>query len=141
MAVESSKFFLVKIGDGESPTEAYFDLGTQANGRLGLNAQRIDTTNKTTGAYRSGIAGQREFVVDADGFANWPDLNGLDRLMSEALAGNDFSSRVVTNSLGDNFQATVQATNLELNGAANNATQWSTTWELSQGTPLQDVSP
>ena len=141
MAIESSKFFLVKIGNGASPTEVYNDLGAQSDGRLGLNAARIPTDNKTSGGWRSGIGGLREFVIDSSGFANWPDTNGLDRLMSEAIAGNDFSAQVTTNSLGDNFRATVQATNLEINGANNNATQWSTTWELSQGTPSQDVSP
>ena len=141
MTIEHSKYFLGKIGNGASPTEAFYDLGAQSDGRLGLNAARIDTSNKTTGNYRSGIAGLREFVADFSGFADWPDTNGLDRLMTEALAGNDFTARIVTNSLGDNFQATVQATNLEINGANNNATQYSTTWELSQGVPLQDVSP
>jgi predicted secreted protein len=141
MAIESSRFLLVKIENGASPTPVFNDLGAQSDGRIGMNAQRIDTSNKTTGAWRSGLAGLREFVVDVSGFANWPDTNGLDRLLSEAIAGNDFLIRAVYNSLGDNFQATVQATNLELNGANNNATQYSATFELSQGVPLADVSP
>jgi predicted secreted protein len=131
----------VKIGNGASPTEAFADIGAQSDGRIGLNAQRIDTSNKTTLGWRTGLAGLREFVVDVSGFADWPDTNGLDRLITQAIAGNDFTIRAVYNSLGDNFQATVQATSLEINGANNNATQYSSTLELSQGAPLSDVSP
>ena len=141
MAIENSRFFLVKIENGASPNPQFFDLGAQSDGRLGLNSQRIDTTNKTSGVWGTSLAGQREFVVDVSGFANWPDTNGLDRLLTFGLAGVDFDIRVVYNSLADNFQATVQATSLELNGATNNATQYSSTMELSQGQPLADVSP
>jgi predicted secreted protein len=141
MAIESSKFFLVKIGNGVSPNELFFDIGAQSDGRLGLNAARIDTSNKTSGNYRTGLDGLREFVVDASGFANWPDTNGLDRLITQALAATNISVRTVYNSLGDNFQAEMRATGLELNGANNNATQWQTTLELSTGVPLVDVSP
>ena len=142
MPIESSKFFLVKIGNGASPNEVFSNLGAQSDGRLGLNAQRIDTSNKTTAGWRTSLAGLREFVVDCSGFANWPDTAGLDRLLAVAVAGTDFSIRVVYNSLNDNFQAeSVQATSLEINGANNNATQYSTTMELSQGAPLVDVSP
>lgn len=141
MAIESSRFFLVKIGNDASPVQGFNDIGAQSDGRLGLNSQRIDTTNKTSGVWGTSLAGQREFVTDVSGYSNWPDTNGLDRLLANGLAGVDFEIRVVYNSLGDNFQATVQATSLELNGANNNATQYSSTMELSQGQPLADVSP
>ena len=140
MTIESSRYLLILTGNGASPTEAFAAIGAQSDGRVGLNAARIDTSNKTSGGWRTGLGGLREFVLDGSGFADWPDT-ALDRLIAQAIAGNDFSSRAVINSMGDYFQATTQANNLELNGANNNATQWSTTLELSQGTPEFSASP
>lgn len=141
MTIESSRFLLVKISNGASPTPVFTNIGAQSDGRIGMNAQRIDTSNKNTLNWRTGLAGLREFTVDVSGFADWPDTQGLDRLIDQSIAGTDFTIRAVYNSLGDNFQAKVQTTSLEINGANNNATQYSATMELSQGVPLVDVSP
>lgn len=136
MTIESSRFLLLKIGDGASP-EVFTDLGAQANGRIGLSGQRIQTSNKTTQNWNTSIAGLRDFIVDCDGFADWPDTNGLDSLITEALAGNDFSVEAHYASTPSKFTATVQATRLELDGPNQNATQYRTTVELSQGAPVQ----
>lgn len=140
MTIERGSNLLLQIGQGDSP-ETFVSVGAQSTGRVSLNASRIQTSNKTTSGWNTSIGGLRDFIANSDGFADWPDTAGLDRLITQAIAGNDFSGRIVYNSLADRFDATVQATGLELNGDANGATQWSTTWELSQGAPVQSASP
>lgn len=135
MTIENSRFLLVKVGSGLSP-ETFANLGAQSDGRISMNAQRIPTSNKTTQNWNSAIGGLRDFVVTVSGFADWPDTAGLQTLMDEAIAGNDFNIQAVFNSAGDMFAATVQATGLEIDGANQNATQYNTTLELSQGTPV-----
>jgi hypothetical protein len=140
MAVEHSKNMLVRIGDGLSP-QHWNNLGTQSNGGLSFTGNRIDTTNKTTGNYATGIAGLRNFVVTADGFCNWPDTLGLAKLITYAVNGTDFNTHVQLNSFHDTWSATVQATQLEINGPSQQATQWRTQLELSQGVPVTLGSP
>lgn len=136
MTIEHSRNFLLKIGQADSP-ETFVSLGAQANGSLSLSATRIDTTNKTTQNWRTSLGGLREFVANGDGYADWPDTTGLDLLLTQALAGNDFSGQVQYNSTPETFTGTVQATNMQITGQNESATGWSTTWELSQGAPVK----
>ena len=140
MTIERGSYLLLQIGQGDSP-ETFVSIGAQSTGRIGMNANRIQTSNKTTKGWNTSIGGLRDFVLNADGFSDWPDTHGLDRLLAQAIAGNDFNARAIYNSLADRFDATVQATGLELSGDANGAGQWTTTWELSQGAPEQVASP
>jgi predicted secreted protein len=136
MTIESSKYILAQIGQADSP-ETFVSIGAQSDGALSMDAQRIPTSNKTTSNWNTSIGGLRDFVITASGFADWPDTTGLAVLITQALAGNDFNARLLFEAGGDYFAGTVQATGLSLNGANQAATQWSTTWELSQGAATQ----
>lgn len=136
MTIQSSRYLLGKIGQGDSP-ETFVSIGAQADGQLSMDAQRIQTSNKTTSGWNTSIGGLRDFVLTMSGFADWPDTTGLATLITNAIAGSDFNAELVYESGGSKFAATVQATGLSLNGPNQSATQWATTWELSQNAPVQ----
>ena len=121
MTVESSRFLLVKISNDVSPSPTFNNLGAQSDGRIGMNAVRryleqdhLELAHGPRGP--AGVRGRRERVRR---LARHQRPRQVDHQCDRRLRLRD---RAVYNSLADNFQATVQATSLEINGANNSAT-------------------
>lgn len=56
---------LLKVGDADGTVKV---LGGQTGATLNREAETIDTTDKTSGGWKSAIAGMLGWSIDADGF-------------------------------------------------------------------------
>jgi predicted secreted protein len=141
VAIELSKYMLIAIDTGAATSPGGFtDLGNQVNGALSMSANQIDAANKTSEGWAPTIAGLRQFQITADGQAD-PTDTALAALIAYAIAGSSFLASAVLYSTGSGYQATVQPTQMEINGPSQQPTQWRTTMSLSTGAPSALPSP
>ena len=86
MAIQRGEDVILKVGDGEAPTEAFIDLGGLVNTSLQLVSDIIESTDLSSGAYRqvNDQTGIKKLVIKAEGFFS-------DVLSEELLRGYAFS--------------------------------------------------
>jgi predicted secreted protein len=141
MAIELSNKMLISIDTGSATSpKAFTALGNQQNGALSMSANQIDAANKTSAGWAPVIAGLRQFQITADGQAD-PTDTALSKLITYCTGGTAFLADAVLFSTGHGYSATVQATQMEVNGPNQQPTQYRTTMSLSTGSPSLLHSP
>jgi hypothetical protein len=141
MAIELSRFMLIQIDTGAiTSPNLYVDLGNQVNGALSMSANQIDAANKTSQGWAPVIAGLRQFQLTVDGQAD-PTDTALSAMIGYAINGSNFGAAATLYSTGRGYYATVQATQLEINGPSQQPTQYRATMSLSTGAPALIHSP
>ena len=134
---EDSKSCVLYAGDGAT-SETFTILAGQSDTSLSLSANRISTSNKSSGVWGTSLAGRRDFSVSARGFAEWPDTAGIAAIRAK-IDGSDpdpnHNKRIVMNQAGEHYQYTGQTTQFEITAPDGAATGYNLTSVLAQGTP------
>ncbi len=128
MAAQKGSLFLLKVGDGGSPTETFTTVGGLRATRFTLNNQLVDSSNKDSGAWRNILAnaGIRSLTISGSGVF-------LDSASEETVRANAFASSVnnyrITMGNGDYLTGAFQITSYERSGDYDGEETYSITLE------------
>jgi TP901-1 family phage major tail protein len=132
MAKAKGRDFLVKVGNGGSPTETFTTVAGMRSTSMTLNNEIVDVTDKDGDAWRKVLAGAGIQSMSIK-------LSGV---MSDAASAMDMQAKAFANTihnyelvsgLGDTFAGAFQITSFERGGEYNKEETYSLTLE-SAGT-------
>ena len=132
MAKGKGRQFLVKLGDGASPTEAFTTVAGMRSTSLTINNEQVDVTDKDGDAWRKLLegAGIQSMSIKLSGIMS--DATTAMSMQAHAIANTIHNFKLVSG-LGDDFTGPFQITSLERGGEHNKEETYSMTLE-SAGT-------
>lgn len=134
MAKEAGTNVLLYVSDGSASPTSFVAVAGQQNTTFQGDTTTDDITDKTHSGWSSTLNVLRGGTVNVSGKADWPDTTGLDEVRDSWENGNDIEGQIVLNSTGSKYTGFFQVTAFQVDGAHNNATNYSFT--LQNNGPL-----
>lgn len=128
MPAEKGRSFVLKVGDGATPTEAFTTVGGMRSTSISLNNETVDVSDKDSNGWRELLAAAGARSVTVSGSGVFKDTASEDTVRVNALGQSVDNYEIVFES-GDKFAGPFQITSLEYTGDNNDARQYSITLE------------
>jgi TP901-1 family phage major tail protein len=124
MAAQKGSLFILKIGDGATPDEAFTTIGGMRTNRFTLNNQAVDTTNRDSGQWRALLegAGNSSLSISASGI--FEDSTAEETLRGYAFA-NSIRNFQFTFGNGDSMTGAFQISSYSRGASYNDAETFS----------------
>lgn len=122
MAKYKGRSFLVKAGDGATPTEVFTTIGNMKSTSMAINNEGIDVTDKGSGRWRELMSGgiKSMEITLAGVFSNDDTLNDLiTKIIDAGDAGIDILNFELVSGRGDKFKGAFQIQSCERAGEFN----------------------
>lgn len=129
MSAESGELFLLKAGDGGTPTEVFTTVAALRTTDLSINAEIIDTTSKDSSGWRDQLRGGVR-SVSVSGSGVFTDDASQRDIRTKALNASINNYQVVFEN-GDAFQGAFKITSLGFGGEHNGEATFDFTIESS----------
>lgn len=118
--------FVVKLGDGATPTETFTTVGGLRSNGLQINMDPIDVSDKTNQGWSSSMAGLRKMTINGSGIMKADAI--LDALRGHARNRTAANYQIV-NENNDIWQGSFYITSWEESGEINGEHSYSFTLE------------
>lgn len=132
MTAQKGSAFLLKVGDGATPTENFTTVAGLRTTKFTLNNQRVDSTNKDSGAWRALLDGAGVRSVSISGAGVFTDAASEETVRGFAF-GNNIKNYRISFGNGDYMTGPFQITAYERAGNYDGEESYSLTLE-SAGT-------
>ena len=133
--IKLGKDYRLKVGDGSS-TEVFNIVGGEGTLSFKGASDKIDTSSKDDGQYKSMAFGQTEISLDLSGILKLPDT-GLAALDTAFKSGVPIDIQIVYQSTTTKFSGSVYVGNRSVDLTNNQAAKYSFTLALN-GAPTLD---
>lgn len=127
---ELGRLFLLKIGDGGTPTEAFTTVAGLNTTSLTINNETVDVTTKDDEGWRKLLAGASFRTMSVSGNGIIQDATNKETLVNNAINGTINNYQLVFAD-GAQFEGAFQVTSVELSGEHNGALTYSVSLESS----------
>lgn len=128
MAGQKGKLVLLKVGDGQTPTESFATIGGLRTTSFNLNNQSVDATNKDSGQWRELLDGAGISSLSISGAGLFTDAASEETLRGYAF-GNNIKNYELHFGNGDVLSGAFQVTSYQRSGNHNDDETYSISLE------------
>ena len=128
MAAQKGSDFLLKIGDGETPTEGFATVGGFRSNKFSINNETVDVTNKDSNGVRELLSGSGVQSFSLSGSGVFMD-DAAFAAVEQVVRNNECRNwQVIVPGLGV-YEGLYQVTSLEFGGEHNGEMTYSLSME------------